>query len=287
MIKGFAMSFSKICFFMHFSKFKNVILIFLFVIPNYTFAAIPWPVIISERITYCSDEPDNPCSQAVKYAGTIGLEMITPLMDPAGPSKDRPKWWGIHCKYGNAMTNTPFSDCNWTSDIQHAPSTPQVIIDRYWNLIRGDFYTGDYSFGSHWGAGPGGECRLFGVMYGSQLLTPKGIFNANTVANSGGGVCIKAVPPNYRCEINAPSEIKHTIATIGSKTINASGSINCGSKPKIYIIGGSEIKLAPGLTESLKITVNGNSLLLTSTVNSNRSKPGIYKGTHIINVSPW
>lgn len=272
------------------------ILTFIFLITSLPASAVPWPLVTNEKIVSCRDGYyAGPCSQDVKIAGTIGLIDVKPVIQATSAMRASAQWFAIHCQYGSAMTgDLPFRDCKWVTGInEHMPNiNGDVIIDKNWNVLEGNHYTGDFiTHGKgHYGAGPGAECRSFGVWAGSELLrTPFGILSATTIANSGNTYCVKAIPPDYQCDLVIPNEIFHTISGPGVDEITVHGTADCGKNPQISIVGGGDTVFAPGLTGTLKVNLDqsGSLVSLTSIVTNTGSEPGEYSGNQVIIVSPW
>ncbi|MEI9746128.1 hypothetical protein, partial [Enterobacter ludwigii] len=165
-------------------KFKLLLLMGMWVCDAH---AIRWPSLSDPVITSCGGVG---CTSVViyKHNGTVFLEQPE-LIKPPRVTTLTIRAYGIHCSFGSRLPGyeEPFSSCYWDTSDTHAPVTRNCMRESTtrWDLSTSSACTTDLTWGGHGGAGPGGECVLFGIMVGSLLHTPMGAMDATTAANSG------------------------------------------------------------------------------------------------------
>jgi hypothetical protein len=123
----------------------------------------------------------------------------------------------------------------------------------------------------------------------SSATTIYGVVDPTTVANAGDLFCQKPLPPFVNCDVNLPSEIDHrTIAPTGSSKVTVSGTIECGMSPKVSVMGGGVLELAPGLTANVTAQIDGpNAVNLTSKLEAISAPAGEHRGAVVVLVSPY
>lgn len=218
------------------------------------------------------------------------LEIGQPAIErPYAPGKTL-QMAGIHCEFGG--NGKEFTWCTWTgSRGGHGPIMVncEFADDEHWDIRRTTGCGFTTVWGPHTGAGPGGECAMAGVILDDNTLaTPHGLFNALAVANSGQSVCLKAAPPLVRCEVGPLNPLKHgNVGPGGENDTEQSTAINCGSNPKIDILGGGDVELGPGLRAELRASLATTTRLrVTSRLRAAGAQPGFYSGSVVIAVSP-
>lgn len=254
--------------------------------------AVLFPVITEARITACDDwdGAGPPCSVSVKYAGHVSmLEIGQPGTPPLGGFPLLAL--GVHCQSGWAGVY-PFSSCYWEST-GHAPTMTGCRLEADgwggWTIERPASCRFSQTWGPHTGAGPGGECVVFGQKISLDTAqTPYGLLDATTVANSGSRFCIKPTPPAVRCEVNLSPTIDHgELPPDGADTATVKGTMDCGSTPTVTIVGANEVELAPGVTTRIHaVATSMNEITVSSEMMINGATPGVYHANVIIVVSP-
>ncbi|MEG4678886.1 hypothetical protein UXO62_01415 [Enterobacter cloacae] len=275
-------------------KFKLLALMGLWV---YDAHAILWPSISDPAITGCSDQ-NYGCANSVfyKHSGTVMLEQPV-LINPPNTSSLTIRAYGIHCQTGSKMPGfeAPFGGCGWDISTRntHAPVTGNCTLSSAgsWELKASSTCATDLTWGGHGGAGPGGECVMFGIMVGSVLYTPMGTMDALTAANSGNRFCVKPLPPATKCELQLNDTILDhgVLPPAGSSTANVTGSIECGQKPVVEFVGGADFTIAPGVNAALNANVDTtlNKITINSRVTTVNASGGNYSASKVITVSPW
>ncbi|CAI1819502.1 Uncharacterised protein [Serratia plymuthica] len=279
-------------------KFKSLFLFLLF-IQCTSAMAIMWPTVVDTRITGCSTGESGPCSDSVSYSATVRM------VERGNPSIAYPVSyqayivaWGVHCATGSALMGKPFANCTWQKD-GHAPLVTGRCDTKggsfspdAWTLTTDSTCTTQSTYGNHTGAGPGGECVLLGIsQVGSAIVTtPWGTIDATTAANSGNTDCVKPLPPGVTCEMFLPSVIDHGAISAGVNDVKyINGVVDCGTTPKVAVVGNPDLTLGSGVTTKLsasmisKDTLRVQSDLTTSALAS----PGTYKASAVISVSPY
>lgn len=260
--------------------------------------AIRWPSVSDVQIASCSG--GVACASLVmhSHAGTVFLDQ--PELVPVPNAKTKTiTAYGIHCSMGSTIPGfvRPFTDCSWVfsnmvSDA-HAPRVYDCLLvsTNSWELTASSTCRTDLTWGQHTGAGPGGDCVMFGILYGELLYTPKGIFDALTVANSGNSFCQKPLPPATKCDLQLfDTVLNHsTMPQTGVSTANIAGIVDCGLSPVFEFIGGGDIKIAPGVDAALKFSFDKatSQINIQSRVTTENAQGGEYSSSKVIVVSPW
>ncbi|MES3575762.1 hypothetical protein [Enterobacter cloacae] len=258
--------------------------------------AIRWPSLSDPVITSCSG--GGACTSYVyyKHNGTVFLEQPLGMVSPPFSNDLNIRAYGIHCEYGSKLPGfeKPFSSCRWDpQDGLHAPKTSNCMRrgNATWNLTESSTCTTDLTWGGHNGAGPGGECVLFGILQGSLLYTPMGIMDAYSAANSGNRFCVKPLPPATKCDLQLKDTIlDHGVLTANdSSTASVTGVIDCGRKPVVEFVGGADYTIAPGVNGALNANVDTtlNKITINSRVTTVNASGGDYSVSKVITVSPW
>lgn len=274
-------------------KFKLLLLMGMWVCDAH---AIRWPSLSDPVITSCRNQ-NTTCDRSVfyKHSGTVFLDQPELIKPPNMSSRIRA--YGIHCASGSKLPGyeRPFSSCIWdTASVStHAPVTRDCNrgSTASWELSPSSTCTTNLTWGGHDGAGPGGECVLFGIMVGGLLHTPMGAMDATTAANSGNRFCVKPLPPATKCDL----QLKDTILDHGVLTPNESSSasvtgvIECGQKPVVEFVGGADFTIAPGVNAALNANVDTtlNKITINSRVTTVNASGGNYSASKVITVSPW
>ncbi|MGQ8776659.1 hypothetical protein ACUTQ5_20140 [Serratia sp. NA_112.1] len=126
----------------------------------------------------------------------------------------------------------------------------------------------------------------------TTLSTPLGVLDATVVANAGNAYCVKALPPNVKCEINLPSEIDHGVIFEGEAGFSRrfiDGVVDCGRAPVVAVVGRSDIELATGVSVKVSASMMSNTQLRVQSdmdIKSNAA-PGEYFASVVIAVSPY
>lgn len=272
-------------------KFKLLALIGMWV---YDAHAIRWPSVSEPAITGCYN-PNSGCSTNVSYNhnGTVFLEQPELIKPPSGKTLIV-RAYGVHCDIGSKLPGyeSTFQRCSWDS-ANHSPTTTNCsrISDTSWELTPSSTCTTSLTWGTHSGAGPGGECVLFGTMVGLVLYTPMGIMYAEQVANNGNRFCVKPLPPATKCDLQLNDTILDhgMLPPDGSSTASVTGSIECGQKPVVEFVGGADFTIAPGVNGSLNANVDAtlNKVTINSRVTTVNASGGNYSASKVITVSPW
>ncbi|CAM3830058.1 hypothetical protein SESI111939_02925 [Serratia silvae] len=268
--------------------------------------AVKWPTVEGLRITKCQtswNEQVTHCSQNVWYQASGRTIMVeAPDRSDPGVNDTRVQLFGIYCGNGGGREGRPFTYCYWSTDYLDAPNVPfsvkcETTSSSSWVLTSAS--TCSYSsnvYGPHYGAGPGGECLMFGKASspGSRhttISTPWGDLSALTVANSGNTYCMKPVAPDIECEISIPGDgvLHHTnIKPSQSDVLTLSGELNCGGKPKVTIVGGGNLILGKGVTVDLSVSeIQATRFTLTSSLRTNNAEPGEYRTAVVLVASPY
>ncbi|VEA61130.1 Uncharacterised protein [Serratia plymuthica] len=264
-----------------------LVLLLLLTIPKSY--GIVFPTMTDVEIVSCDQTGGSNCAINVYYRGTVRLlEIGEPV---TVPTKTALTAYGIHCAYGNPATNTPFSSCNWNLDA-HSPLVTNCFLANTssWALGRGSDCSSASTWGAHSGAAPGGECVMFGILQGSDLLTPSGLHSPYIVANGGNRFCTKPLPPGVVCDVSLPPLIDHGSMLTGTRdTKYIEGKVNCGTSPVVTIVGSPDVTLAPGVSTKISTTMSTTTdLRIQSDMNVESSAlPGAYSASVIVAVSPW
>ncbi|MEM5491150.1 hypothetical protein [Enterobacter cloacae] len=277
-------------------KFKLLLLMGVWVCNAH---AIRWPSISDPVITLC-DNPNTACNSNVWYRhnGTVFLEQ--PEIAKPPNTQLYIKAYGIHCDYGSKLPGyeSAFGRCSWDGSTTHAPSTNtnkcMLESSSRWDLTNASSCTTGLTWGGHGGAGPGGECVLFGILVGGiggLLHTPMGAMDATTAANSGNRFCVKPLPPATKCDLQLNDTIlDHGVLTPNaSSTASVTGVIDCGRKPVVEFVGGADYTIAPGVNGALNANVDTtlNKITINSRVTTVNASGGDYSASKVITVSPW
>jgi hypothetical protein len=253
-----------------------------------------YPVMTHAEITQCRSSEQGECSSGVYYAGTsamvdVGSALIPPISTPRLDIAAH----GVHCDQGSSLLGKPFNKCVWRTDHgSHAPKTENCVrvSKDSWELTAGSTCQTASTWALHSGAGPGGECVMFGFTSGSLLQTPFGTMDATTVANSGNRFCIKPLPPGTKCDITLPSVIDHGVMLTGTSDQKyVDGVVDCGIAPAVTIVGTPVITLSPGVVSKLSAIMQSKSnLRIQSDMSvSPTAKPGAYTSVIVVSVSPY
>lgn len=254
--------------------------------------AIRYPMLVDAKITSCTNGTGAlPCTMTVMYAGSSQVLDIVGGGNPPPRQATPISAYGVHCAIGDGATGKPFSQCSW--DIGgHAPRTQDCKTGAGTWDVGGSSCNTAPTWGHHNGAGPGGECVLFGIVDSAKtvLNTPFGPITAVAAANGGNRFCIKPLPPSIVCEVTLPPSIDHGAVITGTEDRKfIDGVINCGNGPIVNVVGGSDIELANGVKTKISSSItSGTHLRLQSdmSVKSN-AKPGAYSTAIIVAVSPY
>lgn len=265
--------------------------------------AVLHPVLTNPRIKSCLDSTpahptDGPCSYGVRYDwGPSTMIDIMPVGAPDAHLGTELIAIGMHCRRGNMLTGTPFSECNFTPALDHAPKLSNCRLKNTssWEIASDstcDVTTIQSGSFAHIGAGPGGECVLFvqrNAIANGVVNSIYGILEANTVANSGNRFCQKPLPPAVECDISLPDMIDHgVIGPNSASTVTLDGTIRCGSNPVVSFVPGSSIDLAPGVTTRLSSKLSsGGRIQITSDLKTNNGAPGAHRASVVVLVSPY
>ncbi|MES3575444.1 hypothetical protein [Enterobacter cloacae] len=273
-------------------KFKLLLLIGMW---GYEANAIRWPSLSEPIISFCNT--NSGCNNPVyyKHSGTVFLEQPE-LIKPPNAASRTIRAYGVHCNLGSRLPGyeQPFSGCFWDPRAgMHAPSTSNCTLDSIerWDLTFNSTCATGLTWGGHGGAGPGGECVLFGILVGELLHTPMGIVEATTAANSGNRFCVKPLPPATKCDLQLNNTIlDHGVLTPdGYSNASVSGVIECGQKPVVEFVGGADFTIAPGVNAALNANVDTtlNKITINSRVTTVNASGGNYSASKVITVSPW
>jgi hypothetical protein len=265
-------------------------------------SAVPWPILGDPRIEQCSNRSgtSGSCSSAVYYStsGSVMVDVNAVGSPLGGMLGTRVEALGVHCTYGNAMEgNLPFRDCRWSPADGHAPKTVgkcELRGSNSWELTSDSTCSVASTWGSHTGAGPGGECVIF-TNY-SWVQSPKGavattwgMVTAEQAANSGNRFCSKPLPPNVQCELKLPSLIDHgTLVAGGSSKREDDGKIDCGRTPKIDVLVNGDRNTGGVRITARAVVVNASTVRIASEIRVSQSAvPGEHRATYVFVVSPY
>ncbi|MGQ8819238.1 hypothetical protein [Serratia sp. NA_13] len=224
-------------------------------------------------------------------------EIGAPIGKPGGYALDIVPV-GVHCDKGDISRGIPYEGCMWVpySYVSHSPLSVgpcRLQSLEEWKLSDDSTCTTTLSWGPHEGASAGGECVLFGQkMSGSKFFTALGAMDATTVANAGNAFCVKALPPDVKCEINLPSEIDHGVLYSNEGGFSRrfiDGVVDCGRAPVVAVVGRSNIELATGVSVKVSASMMSNTQLrVQSDMDVKSYAPaGEYSASAIISVSPY
>lgn len=258
--------------------------------------AVAWPYVNNPRIISCTSGSQGECSNSVFYDsdGVVFID-IMPVGQPDPSLGTKIRAVGIHCYYGNSLIGNPFSGCHWVRPFaRHIPIVTgkcELKNTSSWELTP-DSTCATGGWDGHNGAGPGGECVIFTQVKTTSvgtLNTPFGVLHPDTVANSGNRFCQKALPPAVRCDLDIPTSIDHkTMPQQGSGSVTVVGSISCGAKPVVEIVGGDVVVLGAGVKSRLSTNVtSATTVALTSKLTVTNAAPGEYRGAAVVRVSPY
>lgn len=269
-----------------------IILLTLILASSCLRAEVAWPILTSLEISRCSDQA---CTSGVYYKpGPSGLSFVPEQIPAYGVSLNVVPY-GIHCSVGTAQGK--FSSCVWFIEQGHAPKLTgfcqRLKVDS-WSLNADSTCTVAQSeYGAHIGAGPGAECVVFGLSGRSgtgAIITPWGELSASEVANSGDRYCLKPLPPSARCELSLSDDgvIDHSeVAPNAVDSRTTTLFTNCGASPKVYLGGGNKITLGTGVTADITaFSPNKDATYIISKLRTVNAKPGVYRATFVVIVSP-
>lgn len=258
---------------------------------------LKWPRVTDPKITRCDHKDGGICNENVNYAHSgTGFDYLEPQMPKPTITATKIKPYGVHCDLGSSIPGyeTAFSKCRWNNMYGvHSPAlegTCQTLAGGSWELTQDSTCATSTTWAGHGGAGPGGECVLFGYLSEGVVYTPYGVISALSAANSGNQICHKPLPPNIACDIKLPSPLLDhglMVPTANSiRTIN--GTVDCGPKPKISFVGGNELSLDVGIRTNLMAQLtNGKFLEISSDLTTTNAATGDHRGSTVLVVSPW
>lgn len=258
--------------------------------------AVRWPTVGGAEITRCTNYY-GPCTADVYYrAWGLSYIDVEPVIARVSQTMEA-SLWGMHCGSGSSVTGKPFSNCNWVRNGQgHSPKLMgqcRFVSQGSWELTPDSSCSfSESEYGRHQGAGPGGECIIYGesILRSSLLATPFGLLDAQSVANSGNRFCIKPLPPTVTCNLDVPAEIDHrTVAPGGESVVQVDGAIDCGLRPVVSVVGSETVSPAPGVEVSLRPTVTSTTTVsLKSVVTVLSSAPaGAFRSSFVLVASPY
>lgn len=258
-------------------------------------SALPWPVLNELAIRSCDNTVTRPCATNVFYESTgTHWTDVQPVVPP--PTELTITAYGVGCRNGDAVSG--FRDCVWARD----PYAPRVfkcklVGDGSWRLTADSSCTSNLAWGPNGGVSPGSACIVFGAPLDgiggaryNSILTPMGAVSALQAANGGNRFCVKALPPNTRCEVNLGSAILDhgVMGTYASSVRSLSGSVDCGDAPLITIVGGNDLILGAGVKTRLSTMMVGNRTInISSELTTSGAAPSSYMASTVLVVSPW
>lgn len=259
--------------------------------------AVLHPVLVDPVISKCTGGIEGPCSAQVYYTAS-GTQLVDiPEIGKPDPTKGTElAAVGIHCDRGSQITGKPFSVCNF---FHGAPShTPEITNCHLKDTTSWELTTTSTcsltrsTWGQHTGAGPGGECIIFiqkSSGFAPNYPTIHGLLNATTAANSGNRFCQKAVPPTVPCDITLPGDIDHgVIGPNANSKISIDGLLNCGTDPKVAVLGGDRLQLATGVYSHVTVRTSGaNAIRVTSDLTARGGAIGVHAASVVVIVSPY
>ena len=256
--------------------------------------AVLHPQILNPTIRSCETGRYR-CSAAVRYQSTgTGTIDVVPRGIPNPNGSRELQTIGVHCMLGDASSGIAFSDCEFDDTLTHRPNYNgcRLASTEAWDLDPSSQCQTDLTWGGHTGAGPGGECVLFvqkGEWSSASALTIYGRVNPTEVANAGNLFCQKPLPPNVGCSISLSAEIDHrTIAPTARSDVSITGTVDCGASPKVTVMGGGELSLAPGLKSNVIAQLDGTGgVSVTSRLEANDAPAGEHRGAVIVVISPF
>ncbi|MCP1107091.1 hypothetical protein M6G53_17100 [Serratia nevei] len=257
--------------------------------------AIRFPVMTDNKIISCSD---SLCTGNVSYAGRSTLMDIGQPISPPDVSGSKDViTYGIHCSDGDKKQGIAYTGCFWIMDGSHSPRVSERCMLKNtasWELDESSTCGTVSSWGTHSGAGPGGECVLFAQRksgsYISSVATPMGEISALTAANSGNAYCIKPTAPNVRCDISLPATLDHGVLLVGSSDSRfIDGVVDCGATPVVTVVGTKDLVLAPGVKTRVAATMlSRTQVRVQSDMTVDRSaNAGKYSAAIVVAVSPY
>jgi len=238
--------------------------------------AVLWPVVTEYRFEGYSSTKSALYSVVSTQLVEIGEPTVT--KDSIDPPVVRGAWCGdSNCFYSGGIPGNQLklSNCDF-------------VERKSWDLKPGS--TCDVS-GIFAVMGEGvSACVIIGIpVYTGQLALylPTGVVSANTAIN--GGKCARTPPPEVNCTVELPPSIRHGDLSVGaSDTKYIEGFVECGASPVVYVVGSSDITLAPGVSTRISTSIsNGTSVRLQSdmTVDASAAE-GDYSAAIVIAVSP-
>lgn len=266
--------------------------------------SVLFPVLTNPRITRCiagsiPGQPVLQCSGDVFYAADgAALVDIVPIDRPNRFNGTTLRAYTVHCQSGTTHPSDPrrpFGGCVFRAGDFHSPvlSNCRLVSVWEWDLTPDSTCGVTTTWGPHSGAGPGGECVLFvqstaDIVTGT-LHTIYGIVTAEQMANSGNLFCQKPLPPSVTCDVLLPATIDHgTVGPDSSSSISVSGQVSCGDNPRIGILGGGRLNLAPGVTTVLTArSIGPDQIQITSDLVTQGGAIGDHSASTVIIVSPY
>jgi|GEM_PF-6267306 len=258
---------------------------------------LKWPRLTDPKITSCSNSSGGYCDSSVSYSHSgTGFDYGEPQMSKPTTTATSIRAYGVHCDYGSSVPGyeRAFSGCVWRTDTgSHNPTLTgkcQTIAGGSWALTQDSTCATNTTWTGHTGAGPGGECVMFGYMSGSSLYTPYGVISALNAANGGDRFCQKPLPPGVTCDIELPSPLlDHGVMVPTARSVRKiNGTVECGTKPKISFVGGDELNLAVGIRTKLTAQLtNATQLEISSDLTTTNAAAGDHRASAVLVVSPW
>ncbi|WP_239440967.1 MULTISPECIES: hypothetical protein [Serratia] len=248
------------------------------------------------KIESCRNNWWGSCNITVMYSGTsemreIGIPTTRPddfggtglFYNAFGPA-------GVYCQSG--MKRGEFKGCSFSiGDPRYSPRPIKCkLIDGTSWRLKDDTCDIGPTWGPGVGAGPGHQCVIFGIqLIGYSLLTPWGVVDADTAANSGNQWCLKPTAPDVICSVYLPPLIDHGQLVAGSSDKKyIDGAVDCGISPVVEIVGSTSLNLGSGVQSKLTTTLLSNtSVRVESDLTVAKSAPpGEYFASVVVVVSP-
>jgi hypothetical protein len=273
---------------------RSILLSGILLLNSQAVECVLFPTLIDPVIRSCSS---NGCVTATYASGGTRLVDVVPLGPPDPRFGTRLVAIGVHCSAGTQLQPPrPFTSCSYDEGPAHSPSLSNCHLrsTASWELTPDSTCSTTTAWGTHRGAGPGGECVLF-IQEGG-VINPRGTVTsiygsatAEVVANSGNAFCQKPLPPNVTCDVLLPATIDHgTVGPNSSSSVSIEGQLSCGANPVVSFLGGDRLALAPGVTTNLTASVVGaGRIQITSDLVSLGGETGYHSASTVIVVSPY
>jgi hypothetical protein len=272
---------------------RSILLSGILLLNSQTGECVLFPTLIDPVISSCAT---NTCTKVTYASGGTRLVDVVPLGPPDPRFGTTLIAIGVHCTYGTKQGKPrPFTVCTYDDGPVHSPSLSNCRLrsTASWELTRDSTCSTTTAWGTHTGAGPGGECVLFIQEGGYNKVGPVtsiyGRATAEVVANSGNAFCQKPIPPNVTCGVLLPATIDHgTVGPNSSSSVSIEGQLSCGANPVVSFLGGDRLALAPGVTTNLTASVVGaGRIQITSDLVSMGGETGYHSASTVIVVSPY